>query len=148
LIDDLLDLTRANTGRLTLDVSSVDAHRIVQHAAEVCRSELEGSQLELRLELAAPRHQLSADPARLQQVFWNLIQNAVRFTPRGGRIMVRTWNAPGSDASGHDALWIAEVVDTGIGIEPDCLPKIFNAFHQRDPVHRRRYGGLGLGLAI
>jgi PAS domain S-box-containing protein len=148
LIDDLLDLTRANTGRLTLDLASVDAHRIIQHAAEVCHAEIEAARLELRLELAAPRHRLHADPARLQQVFWNLIQNAVKFTPSGGRITVRTRNAPGSNAEAPDTLWVAEVADTGIGIDPARLPRIFQAFEQRDPVHRRRYGGLGLGLAI
>jgi PAS domain S-box-containing protein len=148
LIDDLLDLSRAGTGRLTLDVSSVDAHRIIQHAVEVCRPALDDSQLELHLELTAPRHEVDADPARLQQVFWNLIQNAIKFTPRGGSITVRTRNAPRPNSEGPDALWIAEVADTGIGIETQCLPGIFNAFAPRDPVLRRRYGGLGLGLAI
>jgi PAS domain S-box-containing protein len=148
LIDDLLDLSRAGTGRLTLDVSSVDAHRIIQHAADVCRAALDDSELELHLELTAPRHDVSADPARLQQVFWNLIQNAVKFTPRGGLITVRTLNAPAPTTEGQDTVWIAEVADNGIGIEPDRLPRIFNAFEPRDPVLRRRYGGLGLGLAI
>jgi PAS domain S-box-containing protein len=148
LIDDLLDLTRASTGRLTLDISSVDAHHVIQHAAEICRAGLEGTELDLRLELDAPRHHVQADPARLQQVFWNLIQNAVKFTPRGGRVTVRTHNAPGSESGDPDALWVAEVADTGIGIDPDRLPRIFNAFEPRDPVLRRRYGGLGLGLAI
>jgi PAS domain S-box-containing protein len=148
LIDDLLDLTRANTGRLTLDLALVDAHRIIQHAAEVCSAAVRESQLELRLDLRASKHHVNADSARLQQVFWNLIQNAVKFTPCGGRITIRTYNALRLDAGDLNELFAAQVTDTGIGIDRDRLPKIFTAFEQRDPVPRRRYGGLGLGLAI
>ncbi len=148
LIDDLLDLTRASTGRLTLDVVLVDAHRNIQLAAEVCRAALTESEIELLLELGATKHYVNADSARLQQVFWNLIQNAVKFTPRGGRITVRTRNEPELGGDDDDIRLIVEVTDTGIGIDLDRLPKIFTAFEQRDPVQRRRYGGLGLGLAI
>jgi CheY-like chemotaxis protein len=148
LIDDLLDLTRANTGRLTLDVVLGDAHRIIRHAAEVCRAAIEEAQLELDLDLRAGIHHVKADPARLQQVFWNLIQNAVKFTPRGGRVAVRTRNASGPNGGEAGVLILAEVSDSGIGIESERLPRIFTAFEQRDPVLRRRYGGLGLGLAI
>ena len=148
LIDDLLDLTRASTGRLTLDIALVDVHGIIQLATEVCRAALIESQLELLLDLRAEEHHVNADSARLQQVFWNLIQNAVKFTPRGGRITVRTHNEPGLNSKDEGVLFGAEVVDTGIGIDPERLPKIFTAFEQRDPVQRRRYGGLGLGLAI
>jgi PAS domain S-box-containing protein len=148
LIDDLLDLTRANTGRLTLDLALVDAHRIIQHASEVCSAAVRESQLELRLELRATKHHVNADAARLQQVFWNLIQNAVKFTPCGGRITISTENSLGFDTGGSNVLFAAEVRDTGIGIDPHRLPKIFTAFEQKDPVPRRRYGGLGLGLAI
>jgi PAS domain S-box-containing protein len=148
LIDDLLDLTRASTGRLTLDIALVDVHGIIQLATEVCRAALVESQLELILDLTAEKHHVNADSARLQQVFWNLIQNAVKFTPRGGRITVRTRNEPGLSSEDEDVLFGAEVIDTGIGIDPERLPKIFTAFEQRDPVQRRRYGGLGLGLAI
>jgi CheY-like chemotaxis protein len=126
----------------------VDAHRVIQLAADVCRAGLEESRPELSLELDAPRHWLHADPARLQQVFWNLIQNAIKFTPRDGRITVRTRNAPGPHGGDPEALFIVEVADTGMGIEPDRLPRIFNAFEPKDPVSHRRYGGLGLGLAI
>jgi PAS domain S-box-containing protein len=148
LIDDLLDVTRANTGRLTLDLALVDAHRNIQLAAEVCRAALTESELDLLLELEATMHHVNADPARLQQVFWNLIQNAVKFTPRGGRITIRTRNEPALHGGDDDVRLVAEVTDTGIGIDHDRLPKIFTAFEQRDPVLRRRYGGLGLGLAI
>jgi CheY-like chemotaxis protein len=148
LIDDLLDLTRANTGRLTLDIALVDAHDIIQLAAEVCRADLKNSRLEILLELRAVNHHVNADAARLQQVFWNLIQNAVKFTPPGGRITIRTHNRPGSDPGDDQVTFSAEVADTGIGIDLERLPRIFTAFEQRDPVQRRRYGGLGLGLAI
>jgi signal transduction histidine kinase/CheY-like chemotaxis protein len=147
LIDDLLDMTRTATGRLTLNLSIVDAHRIIEHAAEVCRAGIEEAQLELRLELNAEDHFLHADPARLQQVFWNLINNAVKFTPAGGRITVRTHNIT-DPANPKGVRLIAEVADTGIGIEPERLPRIFSAFKEKDPVRHRRYGGLGLGLAI
>jgi PAS domain S-box-containing protein len=148
LIDDLLDLTRATTGRLTLSIASVDLHHVIQDAAEICAAELAASQLELRLDLGATRHHLSGDSARLQQVFWNLIKNAVKFTPQGGRITIRTWNPPGLDSGQDSVPFLAEVSDTGIGIEPDHMPRIFKAFGQRDPEHQRIYGGLGLGLAI
>ena len=146
LIDDLLDLTRATTGRLTLSLACIDVHRVIQHAAEVCRAEITDSQLELKLQLSASRHCLTGDPARLQQVFWNLIKNAAKFTPRGGTITIRTWNSSGQE--GGDMRLLAEVSDTGIGIDADRLPRIFNAFEQKAAEQQRRYGGLGLGLAI
>jgi PAS domain S-box-containing protein len=146
LIDDLLDITRATTGRLTLSLACVDVHGVIQHATEVCRAEITDSQLELKLELSASRHCLTGDPARLQQVFWNLIKNAAKFTPRGGVITIRTWNSSGQE--GGDTRLLAEVSDTGIGIDADRLPRIFNAFEQKAAEQQRRYGGLGLGLAI
>jgi CheY-like chemotaxis protein len=148
LIDDILDLTRATTGRLTLATALVDIHRVITHAVEVCHSLVMESQLELRLELGATCHHLNGDSGRLQQVFWNLIKNAVKFTPRGGKITIRTWNTPGLDSGEDDGRFLAQVSDTGIGIEPDRLPRIFNAFEHRDLEQHRIYGGLGLGLAI
>jgi PAS domain S-box-containing protein len=146
LIDDLLDITRATTGRLTLLLASVDVHRVIQHAAEVCRAEITDSQLVLNLQLSASEHYVSGDPARLQQVFWNLIKNAAKFTPPGGSITIRTWNSSGPEAA--DIQLLAAVSDTGIGIHADRLPRIFSAFEQKAHEQQRRYGGLGLGLAI
>jgi len=146
LIDDLLDITRATTGRLTLSLACVDVHRVIQHAAEVCRAEITDSQLVLDLQLSASGHCVCGDPARLQQVFWNLIKNAAKFTPPGGIITIRTWNSSGEE--GGETHLLVEVSDTGIGIHADRLPRIFNAFEQKAPEQQRRYGGLGLGLAI
>ena len=148
LIDDLLDLTRATSGRLTLSLASVDVHRVIEHAVEVCRAEITDSGLELGLDLAARYHYLQGDATRLQQVFWNLIKNATKFTPRGGKVTIRTWDSTGEIPGGEGPTLGAEVSDTGIGIEADRLPKIFNAFEERDPQRQRLYGGLGLGLAI
>jgi nitrogen-specific signal transduction histidine kinase/DNA-binding response OmpR family regulator len=146
LIDDLLDITRATTGRLSLSLACVDVHRVIQHAAEVCRAEITESQLLLNLQLSASGHWVSGDPARLQQVFWNLIKNAAKFTPPGGIITIRTWNSAGHEEGNIHLL--AEVSDTGIGIPSERLPRIFNAFERKAPEEQRRYGGLGLGLAI
>ncbi len=88
-----------------------------------------------------------ADPARLQQVFWNLVKNAMKFSPQGGRLTIRTRNGPAPD-DGPPRL-IVEFQDTGIGIEPEFLPRVFDPFEQGEPSYRtRKYGGLGLGLAI
>jgi PAS domain S-box-containing protein len=149
LIDDLLDLTRIGRGGLNLELRPVDAHESVRQAAEIYRREISAGGLEIVLDLTAPAHHLQADPARLQQIVWNLIQNAIKFTPRGGTIRVRTRNeqAPGA-VVGVGSRMIIEVSDTGIGIEPEVLPRIFEAFQQGEDSLRGRAGGLGLGLAI
>ena len=151
LIDDLLDLTRIAKGKLELDLQTVDAHEGVNNVLEMCRDELYSKGLHLRVDLGAGRHHVRADNARLQQVFWNLIKNAVKFTPEGGTITVRTSNPGGSNGAGRDGTaprLLAEVRDTGIGIEPQVLPRIFDAFEQGERSITRRFGGLGLGLAI
>jgi signal transduction histidine kinase len=145
LIDDLLDLTRIAKGKLTLHPVPVDAHLAVRTALDTCRSEINGKQIEVALELAAARPHLHADPARLQQVLWNLIKNAVKFTPSRGRLTVRTFHAPPVD--GAERL-VIEVTDTGMGIPPDLLPRLFRAFEQGGDQVTRQFGGLGLGLAI
>ncbi|AGA30469.1 hybrid sensor histidine kinase/response regulator [Singulisphaera acidiphila] len=147
LIDDLLDITRISRGKLDLNRENVNAHALIQQALEICRDDIRANELQLSLELAAGEHHVDGDPARLQQVFWNLIKNAVKFTPRGGSLTIRSFHAdpfPNTTA----ARFIVEVSDTGIGIEPHTLPKIFDAFEQGDSATRRRFGGLGLGLAI
>jgi PAS domain S-box-containing protein len=158
LIDDLLDLTRIGRGGLHLELRPIDAHESVRQAAAIYRHEIDASGLRLVLELAAPAHHVQADPARLQQIVWNLIQNAVKFTPSGGVIQVRTCNekvqgdsasADASTGAGTDGnRLIIEVSDTGVGIELEALPRIFEAFEQGEASLRRRAGGLGLGLAI
>lgn len=142
LIDDLLDLSRITSGKLRLHLQSVHAHDVLSHVLRSSVSEASGKRLRVRQELQASNDRVSVDPARLQQVFWNLVRNAVKFTPDGGEVAVRTWNA---EANGHLHV---EVRDTGIGIAPDVLPRIFDAFEQGDLRMTRQFGGLGLGLAI
>lgn len=138
LIDDLLDLTRISKGKVQLSREVVDAHLLLRNAIEICQSEIEQKKLALQLDLAATKVDLLADPARLQQIFWNLIKNAVKFTPEGGRLTISTSN----EADGELRM---SITDTGLGIDRDALPKIFDAFEQAE---QTRLGGLGLGLAI
>jgi CheY-like chemotaxis protein len=138
LIDDLLDLTRISKGKVQLNFEVVDAHTLLRNAVEICHADIEQKHLALRLDLAAKKVHLRADPARMQQIFWNLIKNAVKFTPKDGEISITTSNDSG------DHLCV-EVADNGVGIEADALPKIFDAFEQGS---RTKLGGLGLGLAI
>ncbi|HUE40309.1 MAG TPA: ATP-binding protein [Chthoniobacterales bacterium] len=141
LIDDLLDVTRIAKGKLQLTLEIVDAHEILYRAYEICRDDLERKSIEVKFELSASEVYVEGDPARLQQIFWNLIKNSVKFTPAGGRITVSTSN------SGPSEIEI-RVIDNGIGIESDKIDKIFNAFEQGQTSITRRFGGLGLGLAI
>ena len=138
LIDDLLDLTRISKGKVQLSFEIVDAHTLLRNALEICQFEIEQKKLELRSEFAATKVYLQADPARLQQIFWNLIKNAVKFTPHGGKLGIRTTN-------NGDGQFRLEVEDSGCGIDPGVLPRIFHAFEQAG---RTQLGGLGLGLAI
>jgi PAS domain S-box-containing protein len=142
LIDDLLDLSRITTGKLRLQLQPVGVHELLRHAIYNSTSDASSKRIVLREELDATNDRMTADPGRLQQVFWNLLRNAVKFTSDGGGITVRTWNAAGSDR-----LHI-EVRDDGVGIDPELLPKIFDAFEQGDARMTRQFGGLGLGLAI
>ena len=137
LIDDLLDLTRIARGKLNLHLRKSDAHELLNHTTEIVRDEISSRKLKLSLELNATNHMVMADQSRLQQVFWNLLKNASKFTPREGHVTVRT-----SNPQPH-ALHV-EIRDTGIGIETDNLEKIFEAFEQGST----RREGLGLGLAI
>ncbi|CAN5840549.1 hypothetical protein BH23PLA1_BH23PLA1_07950 [soil metagenome] len=146
LIDDLLDVMRIVRGKMPLHWEVADGHRIIEQAIGVCRSEVLGKELQSVVDLAADEPFVNADPARLQQVFWNLIKNAVKFTPEGGMITIRTRN----EDNGHSqsGTFVVEVIDTGIGIESDVLPTIFDPFQQGESTITRKYGGLGLGLAI
>ncbi len=142
LIDDLLDLTKIGRGKIRLHLETVDVHQAIRHAINVCSTdEVAMKRLTLQVELHAPRHHARGDPARLQQIFWNLLKNAVKFTPPQGRITVATSN----DSTGSI---VVQVSDTGVGIDSQALPKIFEAFEQGDVAVERNLGGLGLGLAI
>jgi PAS domain S-box-containing protein len=141
LIDDLLDLTRIQRGKLALHFVATDAHTILHNSIDICKADIQSKNLQISLGLAANCHFVYADPARLQQVFWNLIKNAVKFTDPFGSIIFRSSN------TSTGTLQI-EVEDSGIGIEAHILPKVFDAFEQGEKSRTRRFGGLGLGLAI
>jgi PAS domain S-box-containing protein len=141
LIDDLLDVTCIGRGKVDLHREVLDIHASLRAALEVCQGEIEAKKLEVSMALGAEARHVWGDPGRMQQVFWNLIKNAVKFTPAAGRISFRSADV----AAGRMAI---EVADTGIGIEPEALPRIFDAFEQGDRSITRRHGGLGLGLAI
>ncbi len=143
LIDDLLDVTRILQDKLRLRLAEADAHDLIRRAVEVCRGDIDGKGLALAMDLSADRHRLRADGSRLQQVFWNLIKNAVKFTAPGGSLTIRTRDA---GDPGQPRL-IIEFADSGRGIEPGDLGRIFDPF-QQGPADSRRLGGLGLGLAI
>ena len=141
LIDDLLDVTRIAKGKLQLTLEVVDVNEVLRRAYEICREEVTAKSLETKFELDAEDAYVRGDPARLQQIFWNLIKNSVKFTPEKGRITISTANPR------RDEIEI-RISDTGIGIEPNKIDKIFNAFEQGQTSITRRFGGLGLGLAI
>jgi two-component system, chemotaxis family, CheB/CheR fusion protein len=137
LIDDLLDLTRIARGKLKLHLRKSDAHNLLGHAMEIVRDEISSRKLKLSVELNASDHIVLADESRLQQVFWNVLKNASKFTPGQGVVTVRTFNP-------QPKALLIEISDTGVGIEPQNLDKIFDAFEQGGV----RREGLGLGLAI
>jgi two-component system CheB/CheR fusion protein len=139
LIDDLLDLSRVINGKLRLQMQPAAVHDLLRHVFQICASDLKAKKLSLTCDFATGNDRVAADPARLQQVFWNLLKNAVKFTPEGGRIAVRSWESDGRIA--------VEVRDTGIGIPAEVLPRMFDAFEQGDTPDWHS-GGLGLGLAI
>jgi signal transduction histidine kinase len=141
LIDDLLDLTRIANGKLQLHLEAVEAHKIVQETITICEEDIRNKEIRIELRLDAINTTVQADPARLQQVLWNILKNAVKFTPEGGKITVRTMNT-------NSGAFRCQVSDTGIGIPSEHLKRVFNAFDQGDKAITRRFGGLGLGLAI
>lgn len=143
LIDDLLDVTRILQDKLRLQLAETDAHVLIRRVVEICRGEIDEKKLVLVTHLSADRHHVRADGTRLQQVFWNLIKNAVKFTPPGGTLAVRTRDA---NDPAHPRL-VVEFADSGLGIEADDLGRIFDPF-QQGSADVRRLGGLGLGLAI
>jgi signal transduction histidine kinase/CheY-like chemotaxis protein len=152
LIDDLLDLSRVVNGKLRLQLAATSLHDLLRHVLEICAAELQSGEVEVRFDLRATSDRVLADPARLRQVFWNLIKNAIKFTPRsrdvngarvsgGAVVVVRTSNpCPGRV--------VVEVCDEGVGIAAEVLPRVFDAFEQGDARRATQSGGLGLGLAI
>jgi len=141
LIDDLLDLTRISKGKVELQLAPVDAHVALRETLRICDSDAQLKELQITVALHALNHVVMADATRLQQIFWNILKNAVKFTPERGKILVTTGEGPNGELA-------VTVRDTGIGITPDVLPRIFSAFEQGRSSITRQFGGLGLGLAI
>ncbi len=140
LVEDLLDMSRAISGKLRLDVQAVDIARVIDDAIATTRSAADAKGIVIETHLDRMVGPIRGDAGRLQQVFWNLLSNAVKFTPSAGRILIhleRTRN--------HVEIVVS---DTGCGIDPQFLPFIFDRFRQGDSTTTRKYGGLGLGLAI
>jgi PAS domain S-box-containing protein len=140
IVDDLLDISRALSGKLRLNMEPVDLAAIIQAALETVRPASEAKNIRIDLQLGTLEGIVSGDADRLQQVVWNLLANSVKFTPNGGRILVKL-----SQVQSHAEIG---VVDTGIGIEAEFLPHVFERFRQADASRTRLHGGLGLGLAI
>jgi signal transduction histidine kinase/DNA-binding response OmpR family regulator len=139
LIEDMLDLSRIISGKLRLDLSAFMAQEPIEAAIEAIRPGAEQKGVELRTDLGH-LGEISADPDRLQQMVWNLLSNAVKFTPKGGIVTIAA-------AREADKI-VIRVRDSGQGIEPSFLPRVFDRFRQADGSTTRRHGGLGLGLAI
>jgi PAS domain S-box-containing protein len=140
MVDDLLDVSRIITGKLRLSVQPVDLGAIVIAAVDGLRPAAEAKEIRLQLQLDTPAGQVSGDPDRLQQVMWNLISNAIKFTPKGGLVLVRLQRV--------ESRVEVTVSDTGLGIAPGFLPHVFDRFRQADATTTRAFGGLGLGLSI
>lgn len=140
LIDDLLDVSRIITGKLQIERTSVDLSKVIEAAFDSIRPGAEAKSIRFETALNGCGCRVLGDSTRLQQIFWNLFSNAVKFTPKGGQVNV--------SVSPVDARVNVSVTDTGIGIDPDFVPFIFDRFRQADGSTTREHGGLGLGLAI
>jgi PAS domain S-box-containing protein len=141
LIDDLLDLNRVTSGKLPLNIEPLDLNEAIREVCATCRPPLRDRAIRLEITLDRDAGSVAADRARLQQVFWNVLKNAIKFTPEEGTISVTTKRI-------DRARCEVRVRDSGIGIPANVLPRIFNAFEQGDTNVTRQFGGLGLGLAI
>jgi signal transduction histidine kinase/ActR/RegA family two-component response regulator len=141
LIDDLLDFTRIAKDKLQLRFAPVDAHLAISNVVEICRAEADSRRLRVHLNLRANAHYVAADAAKFQQIAWNLLKNAIKFTAENGEIAISSSNPS------PEVLTIS-VRDTGIGMEPEVMQRIFDPFEQGNRSFERRFGGLGLGLAI
>jgi two-component system, chemotaxis family, CheB/CheR fusion protein len=141
LVDDLLDLTRISRGKVPLHFEVVDAHAVVRATLAMFQPEIDAKGLEAAVALRAKHYHVWADPGRMQQIVLNLVSNAIKFTPEGGSISVRS-------SSDERRRLRMEVRDTGIGIDADLLQKLFDPFEQGEQTTTRQFGGLGLGLSI
>jgi signal transduction histidine kinase/ActR/RegA family two-component response regulator len=141
LIDDLLDLSRITSGKVELDIEPVDLNETVRHVCGSCRSQMREKGIHLQTELYDAAALIAADSVRLQQVLWNVLVNAIKFTPENGTIRLSTARRVGGQ-------WEVRVQDSGLGISVEALPRIFDAFEQGGVKVTRQFGGLGLGLAI
>ncbi|HVE54834.1 MAG TPA: response regulator [Ramlibacter sp.] len=140
LIDDLLDLTAIGAGKVSLHRERVDMHQLTRAVLGMVEDDLKQKEIVLVVDLDATRPCVDGDQARMQQVLWNIVRNAIKFTPRAGRIAIRSADQDG------EFTWSCR--DSGIGIAQEALPRIFSPFEQADAEVARSYGGLGLGLAI
>jgi two-component system, chemotaxis family, CheB/CheR fusion protein len=143
IIDDLLDLSRVRTGKLALQFAPVDLAAIIRSVADASATDAAVNGVELSLSGVHEPFVIHADAVRFEQMLWNLVRNALKFTPRGGRVGL---SLARDDSDGRFAL--VEVADTGQGIPPQFLPKVFDMFSQADGGGRRNYGGLGIGLSL
>jgi signal transduction histidine kinase len=141
LIDDLLDFTRVARDKMQLRFVPVDAHLAISNVVEICRAEVQSKRLRVHLNLRANAHLVAADTAKFQQIIWNLLKNAVKFTPENGEITI-------SSSNPSPQVLMISVRDTGIGMEPEVMRRMFDPFEQGNRSFERRFGGLGLGLAI
>lgn len=145
LIDDLLDLTLITRGKMPLDLGARDAHGILRDAVSTVHMEVEQKNISLTTRFSAEHHQMWGDPVRMQQVFWNVLKNAIKFTPHGGSVTITTSN------SGPENDLMIEISDNGIGMTESELSRVFDYFAQGEhatSAGSHRFGGLGLGLAI
>jgi len=143
LIEDLLDVSRIEAGKLTLDLRSAALAAVVQSAVDATKPSADTKEIRLATHIAAADVYLSVDPDRMQQVIWNLLTNAIKFTPKGGEIDVHL-----SEIRFPAPMLRLEIKDTGQGIDPKFLPFVFDRFRQADSTSTRSHGGLGIGLAI
>ncbi|MDB6148443.1 MAG: multi-sensor hybrid histidine kinase, partial [Spartobacteria bacterium] len=150
LIDDLLDVTGIIRGKFELSRQVVDVRPLVEHAMQnYCSGTAEQKNLRVSIKVTATETHVLADSSRMTQVFWNLLQNACKFTPADGSIDVRVYNEfPEIPGERSNAELVVEIEDTGIGISQENMPRIFKAFEQGERARTRTFGGLGLGLAI
>lgn len=144
LIDDLLDLTRINHGKLNLNMQTVDAHHVLQEAIQTVQGQIQEKRIQATFNLGAERCSIRADSVRLQQIFWNVLKNAIKFTPEDGMIKVETFAVLEGDGLG------VRITDNGIGMTQAEIGRIFTPFSQGDHASDQsaNYGGVGLGLAI
>jgi signal transduction histidine kinase len=140
IIDDLLDFHRLINGKFSLVNSAVDVHAMVQHVLQICREDVEEKGHEIVLELQAPRAVISGEAARIQQVLWNVMKNAIKFTAPRGSITIRSEEA--------DSSLVVRIIDTGRGMTEEVIAVVFAPFEQGDSSIPMQFGGLGLGLAI